>query len=391
MPIEPVDKNPRKRLLFVVNVDWFFLSHRLPIAIEALRHGYEVHIATAITDGREALERAGIAVHPIKIDRSGTGPLAAMQLLWALVRLFRSVSPDIVHLVTIKPVLLGGIAARFARVPSVVAAVSGLGFIFLSPGFLASVRRWLVGRFYRTALSHSCMKVIFQNPQDAEMISQVARLADDKMVLIPGSGVDLRLFSPATTRHGPLVIMMASRLLRDKGVFEFVKAAESLRSEGYDVKKVRFVLVGAIDPDNPASLTLDDMHGIEAGGAIECWGHRKDMNQVLSEADVVVLPSYREGMPKVLLEAAATGCAVITTDVPGCRDAITPNVTGLLVTAKDADAIATAIKRFLENPSLRESMGNAGRKLAERKFGIEKVVNDHLAIYRELHTSCTSE
>ncbi len=388
MPIIPSGKDPVRRLLFVVNVDWFFLSHRLPIAIEALRRGYEVHIATTITDGREALERAGLVVHSIKIERSNAGMFAATHLLFNLTRLFRNVRPDIVHLVTIKPVLLGGIAARLAKVPSVVAAVSGLGFVFLSHGLLAKARRWLVGGLYRSALSHQHIKVIFQNPDDARIISRVARLSKSNVVNIPGSGVDLNHFIPTQVRRKFFVIMMASRLLREKGVLEFVRAAELLRSEKCCSDAVRFVLVGDIDPGNPGSLTPADLKAIEATGFVECWGHRGDMGDVISEADVMVLPSYREGMPKVLLEAAASGCAVITTDVPGCRDAIAPDETGFLVPAKDAEALVQAIRRFLEDPSLRVSMGKAGRKLAEEKFGIDKVVENHMQIYEELQSSC---
>jgi len=372
------------RLMFVVNVDWFFISHRLPIAIEAIRQGHEVHIATTLTDGLETMEQAGLVVHPVHVGRSDSGPLAALRLTYALFRLFRRIRPDLVHLVTIKPVLLGGVAARMAAVPAVVAAVSGLGFVFVSSGWLARLRRGVVGFLYRVALSHRRLKVIFQNPQDAEIIMRFAQLTAEQVTLVPGSGVDLERFSPAQDWRARPLVLMASRLLRDKGVFEFVQAAKTLRSAGYGEHRVRFALVGETDVGNPASLSTAELHEIEREGAVECLGHRGDMDRLLSEAHVVVLPSYREGMPKVLLEAAAAGCAVVTTDVPGCRDAIVPGETGVLVPAKDSDALVKAIESLILDPERCCRFGQSGRALAEARYDVLSVVARHLEIYASL-------
>lgn len=376
------------RLLFVVNVDWFFISHRLPIAVEARRLGYEVHVATTITNGLETLQAAGLIVHGLSIDRSTAGPLSAIRLLIDLVKLFRIVRPDVVHLVTIKPVLLGGIAAGLVRIPAVVAAVSGLGFVFVSKGFTASVRRWLVGALYRLALAHRRSRVVFQNQDDARVIRGVAKLSDDQIVLIPGSGVDLTRYRPAEPRSdrgfAPVFVVMVARLLRDKGVVEYFNAARQLRRRCEAAATVRFVLVGATDSGNPASLLEKDILRLSAAGVVECWGHRDDVAAILREADIVVLPSYREGMPKVLLEAAACGKPVITTNVPGCRDAIRPNETGLLVEPQDAEALAEAIYTLVGNRSLRETMGRAGRELAEQLFDLKKIVAQHIEIYEGL-------
>lgn len=372
------------RLMFVVNVDWFFISHRLPIAIEAVRQGHEVHIATTLTDGLETMEQAGLVVHPVHVGRSDSGPFAALRLTYALFRLFRRVRPDLVHLVTIKPVLLGGIAARIAAVPAVVAAVSGLGFVFVSSGWQARFRRGVVGFLYRVALSHRRLKVIFQNAQDADTIMRSARLAARQVTLVPGSGVDLERFRPAQDWNARPVVVMASRLLRDKGVFEFVQAAKTLRCAGYGEQRVRFVLVGETDAGNPASLSTAELHEIAREGAVECLGHRGDMDRLLSEAHVVVLPSYREGMPKVLLEAAAAGCAVVTTDVPGCRDAIVPEETGVLVPAKDAEALVKAIESLILDPERCRGLGQSGRTLAEARYDVLSVVARHLEIYASL-------
>jgi len=375
-----------RRLLFVVNVDWFFLSHRLPIALEAKRQGYEVHVAAALTDRGAELERLGLVVHPLHaLDRSSTGAGAAWRTLLELWRLFRRVRPDVVHLVTIKPVLLGGLAARLAGVPAVVAAVSGLGFVFVDRGLWAALRRGLVGALYRLALGHPNLKVIFQNPDDKASVIRLARLPEERTCLIRGSGVDLAQYAVAPLPPGPPVVLLAARLLADKGVREFVQAAVEVRRSGAPgAAGVRFVLVGTTDPGNPTSLTEAELAAWARDGIVETWGHRADMPVVLAAAHVVVLPSYREGLPKVLIEAAACGRAVITTDVPGCRDAIDPGETGLLVPARDANALAQAILQLLADPERFAALGRAGRALAERAFDVNEVVAEHLRIYKSL-------
>lgn len=375
----------QQRLLFVVNVDWFFLSHRLPIAKQAMAEGYEVHIATTLTHGREELERHGLVIHPIQLQRGSSGPVAAVRAFRDIFAVIRRARPDIVHLVTIQPVLLGGIAARLARVPAMVAAISGLGFVFLAKGWRAAIRRQAICLLYRLALGHPNSKVIFQNKSDLQTMSQLAGLADASAVLIRGSGVSLDAFQPSPLPEEPPVVMLAARLLSDKGVREFVAAARTLRSRApANAAIARFVLVGSADPDNPASLQPAELARWKDEGAVEIWGQQNDMPSVLRQATVVVLPSYREGLPKVLIEAAAAGRAVVTTDVPGCRDAITPGVTGLLVPPKDAMALADAIQALLKDRARCASMGVAGRALAEQAFDVNSVVAQHLAVYRGL-------
>ena len=367
-----------RTLMFVVNVDWFFLSHRLPIALHAQRQGYQVHIATGLTDKLDELQRHGLVVHPLTLDRSSAGLGNAWRTMAQLWKVFRAVRPDVVHLVTIKPVLLGGLVARLVGVPAVVAAVSGLGFVFVAHGATAVVRRWLVGGLYRMALGHHNLKVIFQNPDDR---ASLAHLSSSKVEMIRGSGVDLTQYN-----HTPLpsclpVVLLAARLLADKGVREFVQAARLLKQQGVSA---RFCLVGSVDPANPASLADAELTQWENDRVVELWGQRLDMLAVLSSAHLVVLPSYREGLPKVLLEAAACGRAVVTTDVPGCRDAIDPGVTGVLVPARNATAVAEAIKDLINNPARCQAMGNAGRALAESAFDVRQVVAAHLRIYQQL-------
>lgn len=369
------------KIMFVVNVDWFFMSHRLPIALEAMRKGYEVHIATGITDQKEVMEKHGLIVHPLRLDRSSTNPFGLLRTFFQIFFLFRAVKPDLVHLVTIKPVILGGVAARLARVTAVVAAISGLGYVFQDRGIISKLRRSVVAMLYRQALRQNNLKVIFQNPDDQEVLQNFAALNRDQMELIRGSGVNLEFIKTTPLPNNKPVVMLAARLLADKGVHEFIAAARLLHQQGI---AARFCLVGSIDSSNLSSLTQSELEKYEDDGIIELWGHRADMNSALSEAHLVVLPSYREGLPKILIEAAAAGRAVITTDVPGCRDAIEPNITGLLVPVRDAQSLALAIKKLLDNPSLCIAMGQAGRKLAESEFDIAQVVNKHLQIYQAL-------
>lgn len=365
------------RLLFIVNVDWFFLSHRLPLAIAAIKAGYEVHLAAAITVHRQEIEGFGITVHPLNIDRSSASPVEAAKLLRDLFSLMRQVSPSVVHLVTIKPVLLGGLAARLTRVPRVVAAISGLGYVFTASGGVARLRRLLVSSLYRLALSRKNVRVIFQNGDDQALLQHHTGISDSQVVRIRGSGVDLSAWTVQSLPDGSPVVMMASRLLKDKGVLEFVEAARLLHGH----QSARFVLVGDVDVGNPTSLCVEELDVWVKQGVIEWWGQRSDMNAVLSMAHIVVLPSYREGLPKGLIEAAASGRAVITTDVPGCRDAIEPGISGLLVQVRDSQALAQGIRTLLDDPDRTKAMGAAGRHLAEQSFDVREVIAQHLELY----------
>ncbi|TPG20635.1 glycosyltransferase family 4 protein [Variovorax guangxiensis] len=371
----------KKILLFVVNVDWFFTSHRMPIALAAMRDGYEVHIATSITTKLDDLRRNGLIVHELKLRREGASFLNGFSSLRQLVRLFRLLRPRVVHLVTIKPVLLGGIAARLTGIPAVVAAVSGLGYVFTAQGKAAYLRRWAIAKVYRIALSNPRLQVIFQNEDDRRILCHFARLDPARSILIRGSGVDLRDYHLSPLPPGVPTVVMAARLLRDKGVGEFIEAARLLRGRG---SIARFVLVGSLDEANPTSLTKARLEAIVKEDIVELWGHRTDMPNVMAQASIVVLPSYREGLPKVLIEAAACGRPVVTTDVPGCRDAIEADMTGLLVPVRDAVALAYAIERLVSSPALCRDMGVAGRRLAEAAFDLKIVVDAHLNLYKKI-------
>jgi glycosyltransferase involved in cell wall biosynthesis len=367
-------------LLFIANVDWFFISHRMAIARAARAAGYAVHVACGLT-GREAeLRAAGFAVHPLRLSRASTHAFDQLRLAWAMADVIRAVRPDIVHLVTIKPVLIGGAVARLLRVPRVVAAISGLGYVFIANGPLARIKRRIIGGLYRLALASARARVIFQNADDRDLIAGLAGLRPGQIRMIRGSGVDLDRLRPEPLAPGRFCVALASRLLVDKGVREFVAAVALLRARGLDA---RFVVAGDLDPENPACIPAEEVEAWRREGAVEIVGHIADIRPLFADAHVIALPSYREGMPLVLLEAAACGRAVVTTDVPGCRDAIEPGVSGLLVPVRDPAALADALALLAEDRERCARMGDAGRRLAESAFSLDEVVATHLRIYAE--------
>jgi len=366
-----------KKLLFVVNVDWFFLSHRLPIALGARSAGYEVHVATGLTNCAHLFDFHGLILHPIHLERGDTSLLGSLRTFFDILIVSFRVRPKVIHLVTIKPVLFGGIVARLLGLKRIVASVSGLGYIFIAKGAKASLRRIIISSFYKLALFHDGIRVIFQNPDDRVSLCKLSSLPFSKTVLIPGSGVNLSSYSPSDLPLGIPVVLFAARLLSSKGIHEFVDAASQLNG-------ARFVITGQFDKENRDFIDPVQLNEWVEKGWVEYWGYSDAMANVFSQASIVVLPSYREGLPKVLIEAAACARPVITTDVPGCRDAIEPGITGLLVPARDSNALKVAMQHLLHNPELCVAMGRAGRALAERKFDVNQVVQTHLDIYSEL-------
>jgi glycosyltransferase involved in cell wall biosynthesis len=263
-----------------------------------------------------------------------------------------------------------------------VAAISGLGFVFLSNSLKMRMVRAVVARLYRVALGHPNSRVIFQNANDRDLLKSLGAVRDDQVVMIRGAGVDLDAYQALPEPPAPpVVVTMVARLLRDKGVQEFVQAAKLLRERGVPVT---MQLVGGVDAGNPTSATPEEVEGWRRDGAVQALGERSDIPELLAACHIAVLPSYREGLPKSLIEAAACARAVVTTDVPGCRDAIEPNETGLLVPVRDAQSLADAIERLALDAPLRQAMGAAGRQLAEREFNIERVAQIHVELYDAL-------
>ena len=369
------------KILYIVNEPWFFLSHRLPIALAARDQGDIVHVATKSGATVKEITEMGFIHHDIPLSRSGSSIPNELNSLFAIWRLLKQIKPDVVHLVTIKPVIYGGIAARFTSVTKVVAAVSGLGTLFLATGFKAQLKCKLGTWLYRFALRSNKTTVIFQNPDDRQMFVDLNAVKPEQTVLIRGSGIDLNAFgfSPENLTAKP-VVTFAARLLFDKGLSEYIEAIKILNRKGIEAS---YQIVGDLDSGNHTSAKLIDIEQWQVIPNLTIMGYQKDMAAVFERSNLVVLPSYREGLPKVLIEAAACGRAVITTDVPGCRDAIEVNKTGILIPVKCSDELADAIETLIMDSTLRVKMGTAGRQLAEDAFSIEQVVEQHLSIYNQ--------
>ena len=370
----------KQRLLFVVNDPAFFRSHRLPLAIGAIEAGYDVWLASPPGDAVADLTAVGITHIAWSLVRASMNPLRELEALAVMSKVIARVKPDVMHMITMKPVLYCGVLARAHRVPLTVSAISGLGYTFLAQGTRAAVlRRGLLGAF-RAALGSSRSRVIFQNPDDRDLFLAHSIVKPKHVRMIFGSGTDLSAFDLREEVEGPPVVLLPARMLWDKGVREFVEAAKILRERGHEA---RFVLSGNSDDQNPAAVPQAQLNGWNSEGVVEWLPHASKIAPRLASAHIVALPSYREGFPKTLIDAAAAGRAVVTTDVPGCRDAIIPNKTGLLVPAKDSIRLASAIESLLIDSAKRQAFGKAGRALAEEKYSIEDVVAQHLAIYAE--------
>lgn len=375
-----------RKLLFVVNVDWFFISHRLPIAIKAISKGYEVHLACTDSGKLQQLTRLGIHVHDLSFSRSGNGLWSELRTVNQLRKVITKIQPDILHAVTIKPVIYSGIVLHIiTNKPKFVAAISGLGYVFSADNVRAKFTRLIVSLLYKLAFKHKTKKIIFQNTTDESILSNVTRLKAIDKALIKGSGADLNVYTHTTEPEAESIkISMACRLLKEKGVYEFVEAADLVKSK---YANVEFVLAGTPDLDNPNSISQQELDKWQASGLITAVGHCDNIPQLFSQSHIVTMPSYYgEGVPKVLIEAAACGRPIVTTDNPGCRDAIIPEKTGILVPIKDADSLSNALIRLIECSSLRQEMGKKAREYAINEFDVENVVQKHLDIYRTLLT-----
>jgi glycosyltransferase involved in cell wall biosynthesis len=370
------------RILLVDNNARFVVSHRIAVALAAQEAGYEFHVATPDGPYVRQLVEAGIVWHPIRLSRASRNPVRELRTVRDLVSLYRRVNPSIVHHVTPKPVLYGTIAARWASIRGVVNAISGVGHVFAHDDVSMRALRAIVRVGYRVALRHPHMRVIFQNVEQRQEFVARRWVREDDAVLIPGSGVDMDQFTPRVAqRQGPPIVVLASRMLWTKGVGEFVEAAARLRREGI---AARFVLVGDPDPGNPASISENMLRAWAARGDVEYWGRRDDMPEVLAQSAIACLPTYSEGLPKSLVEAAACGLPVVATDIPGCRAVVSDGENGFLVPPRDARSLAAALRRLLVDPALRERAGAAGRLRAVKEFSLARVIDAHLKLYAEL-------
>ena len=367
------------RLLFVVDHAGLFLSHRLSIALTAINTGYQVHIAAPIDYAAEQiLESYAITVHRLVLDPAQTGFFAAIKTCLSLRRILRQVKPNLLHLIAVHPVLFGSILARLQNIPAVVATIAGTTNARLSltqPGLKQSCLRF--------GLKHPNLHLTFQNEEDQARFLESNIIDKNRTTLIRGTGVNMQQFRPLPEIVGvPPLVVLASRMRRDKGIAEFVEAARQLQKSGI---RARFALVGEIDPAHPEAIPEAQLRAWQKEGVIEWWGKKNNMPQVFAKTHIVCLPSYREGLPKVLIEAAACAKPIVASDIPGCREIVTDGENGLLSPVKNAENLAVALNRLLSNPEMRKTMGADGRKKVVAEFSIGRVVEETFKLYDQVN------
>jgi glycosyltransferase involved in cell wall biosynthesis len=369
------------QLLFVGNSFEYFVSHRLALAEAAKSEGWSVHIATPPSLRGDSLPLPGVTHHLLAMDRSGINPLREIRSLFRIRRIYREVRPDLVHLIGPKSVMYGGLLARWQSIPAMVCLIPGMGYMYLVGGLKGRLVRALGHAGYRLGLLHPNKRVIFQNPEDRQLFLDRHLCRANEAVLILGSGVDPHIFLPMKEADGKPVALFASRLLKEKGVEIFADLGRQLLKEGVNA---RFVLVGTVDPGNPSSVSEEQIRAWERDG-IENWSFRRDMPEAFASCHLVCLPSYRrEGIPKVLIEAASCGRPIVTFDMPGCREIVQNGVNGFVVPAKDLSAFKSAVKRLLDDAGLRQQFGRAGRKRVEDLFSLDQVNRQTLDVYNQV-------
>ncbi len=375
----------RPKLLFLVTEDWYFCSHRLPVARAARDAGFEVVVAARVrAHGRQIVDE-GFALRPIAWRRHGDGMVGAVRAVGKIARLYRDERPDIVHHVALKPVLFGGLAYTFAfcgapDAPAAIQSLMGLGSGFSAAALAAPLRRPALGLALRLVAARGRGRIVVQNPEDAAFLAGLG-IATQRIALIRGSGIDARHFAPLPpSAAGTVTVALVSRMLRDKGVLDAVAAIRQLRARGLPVT---LELAGPTDPDNRGSLSPAALSRLASEPGVSWLGPVADVRDVWRRAAIAVLPStYGEGVPKALLEAAACARPIVASDVPGCREAVRPGRNGILVPPRDIGALADAIATLAVDPELRERMGRSGRSLIEGEFAEEIVAGETLALYR---------
>ena len=371
-------------MVLFANTDWYLYNFRRTLALSLRDAGHEVLLISPPGPYGEKLRALGLRWQPLPMDRRSLNPLREAALLWHLWGLFRRERPDLVHGFTIKCAVYGSLAARLAGVPARVNAVAGMGYVFTSNDARARLLRPVVRILLRLALGGRGARLILQNPDDVALFEGAGLVDAAQVRLIPGSGVDCSRFVARNAVRDTatrLRVLLPARLLWDKGIGEFIAAARQLQAQG---RAIDFLLAGDPDPGNPAAVPEAELHGWVDAGIVQWLGHVDDMPALFASVDLVVLPSYREGLPKGLIEAAASALPLVTCDVPGCRTVVTDGIDGLLVPPRDANALAAAIARLHDDPGLAQRLGDAARAKALAQFDERIVIAETLAVYREL-------
>jgi glycosyltransferase involved in cell wall biosynthesis len=357
------------KVLLVANTSWYLYNFRLSLAQALRARGWDVVLVAPVDDFSPRFEQDGFRWAPLPMSQQGLNPAVELGTILALVKLYRQERPDIVHHFTVKCYLYGTLAAKVAHIPRVVNAITGLGYVFTSRALKAKALRGILKWIYRPILKDT--EVVFQNRDDYQEFLKNGWITTAQTQIIPGSGVDLNNFQPSDEPQGTVTVLLPARMLWSKGVREFVGAARILLSQNLSA---RFVLVGDTDPGKPDSVPLDALKSWQAEGTVEWGGWEQDMAAAYRKSHIVCLPSYREGLPRVLIEAAACGRPIVTTDVPGCRDVVRANENGLLVPVRDVEALANALKTLILDPGLRTKMGQAGRRIAMEEYSVSAIV-----------------
>ncbi len=387
MSHEHENSGSKIHLLFFVTEDWYFCSHRFELATAALSAGYRVTVVTQVSDYADKIKNQGFSLIPLTIDRKSGSLVKELKLLLQLRTIFSHEKPHLIHHIAIKPIIYGGVAAYLAGIKKNVYTLAGLGYAFTSKQKKARIYQFIVQLLFGFLFKRKC-RVIFQNPDNYRLIVTKGLIKPEQAVLIRGSGVDLDDFVPRKvdlTEHDngqEVIVLLASRMVWEKGIGEFVEAARRLLAQGLHA---RFILLGASDAGNRNAVSEQQLQQWNDAGIIEWQGATKHIADAFRRAHIVVLPSaYGEGVPKVLLEAAASGLPIVTTDMPGCREVVKDGFNGYLVPPGDAKKLAAALKKLIDDPVLCKTMGEKGRTMVEKEFSIERVVNETLDVYRSL-------
>jgi len=370
---------PAPRLIYVVTEDWYFLSHRLPMARAARAAGFEVHVATNVGEDGKDIEKEGFILHPVRFGRGRLSPLRSLRTILALRRVYRTVEPAIVHHVAMQPTVLG-IVASLGRRFAAVYGITGLGYSFIADSGKARSLRRGIRMLLRFGLNRHRAIGLVQNPDDRDMLAGLG-VKPEHIALIAGSGVDADRFRPIPEPDGPVTVAFVGRMLDDKGVRTLIAAHRMLRASDIPCE---LLLAGSPDPANPASVPQAEIAGWGREEGVTWLGQVADIATVWRRAHIAALPSRREGLPKSLLEAAACGRPLIATDVPGCREIVIHDKTGLLVPVDDAQALAAAILRLVRSSQQRVRLGVAARRLVDERFSADLIGKATVALYRRL-------
>lgn len=369
------------KILYLVNCSDFFCSHFLPLAIAAKNKGYDVVVAAGNSNQQKRIESLGLSFVEYRLSRSGKSILTEVKSFFDIFKLVGEIKPDLLHMLTIKPILYGCIAdkIRFKNgVSRLVASITGLGSSSLSTRPADKCLWYFIQCAYKLSFISNKVNVVFENVDDMKQFSGLKLVPQSRCFLVNGAGVDTEKFSPSVEKNDELSVILVARLLKDKGIREYIEAGKVIKERNVPI---RLLLAGSVDHNNPSSMSADEIQMAHHNGYIEYLGFRTDVADLYKHSHVACLPSYREGLPKSLIEAASCGLPIVTTDVPGCRQLVDNHKNGFLIPPRDSNALAECLIHLHHNKDLLDDMGKASRMLAERKFGYDQVLASFFEIY----------